>query len=375
MRLVSELLASAVVLWGYSCLALADQPAPQPVEMEGSAPGVDRAALEAAIENAQAAIVVDELVSCWQTSDLAVFKPIIDNPSVYIQYFQVLDRRNENGNTTVKISAVVKEELLTRDSALLKLAKLERKPKVVLVIAEQRRPEESLSLPPHSETEEILKKFMEQKGFDVLARDRLLRLYNEEEILGRLQGETEKIARLGKENLAQVSIGGITECVSQPAAPDSNIFKNDVTLKIAVVSSDDSKSSWSLSAEATVNSEDMTEGIAQAGVDAATKLQEKILVATLLASSRTKKESEIFIEILGLHDTTAVNELAEKIQQCPGVEHAEVLLKSSGLSRISVQYNYPITGLVEYLTRNKFSGLTFFARSVVANVISLVPRS
>ncbi|HOJ32271.1 MAG TPA: hypothetical protein PKY35_01810 [Candidatus Hydrogenedentes bacterium] len=356
-------------------VARADEPTAQPVEMEGSAPGVDKAAFQAAIENAQAAIIVDKLISCWQTSDLAIFKPIIDNPSIYVQYFQVLDRRSENGTTTVKISAVVKEELLTRDSALLKLAKLDTKPKIILIIAEQTQPGGPLSISSHSETEQVLRKFLEQKGFDVLARERLLRLYGEDEILGRLQGETEGIARLGRENLAQVSIGGITECVSQPAAPNSNIFKNDVTLKLTVVSADDSKASWLLQAEATVNSEDTMEGIAQAGADAATKLQEKTLVATLLASSRTKKSSEIFVEIMGLKDITIVNEIAERIQQFPGVEHAEILLQSNELSRISIQYNSSITGLVEYLTRNKFSGVTFFAKSVVANIISLMPQN
>lgn len=344
------------------------------VKMEGAAPGTDRAAHAAAIDNAQTAILVDALESYWGTSDLSLFKPILDKASSYIRYYQVLHQREEDGAVLVEISAAVLKEQLRRDAALLMLTRLKRKPRIVVAIAEQPNPSGPYIVAAESSAEKTITQVFHEKGFEVIAAERLLRLYTQEALLARLQEDASGLARLARENLGQVAVVGQSDCESEPAAPESNVMKNKVTLTLRVVRAHDEQVIDTLTAEAVVNSLSISEGVVQANIDAATKLREAALVAVVLAAARPAGHDETILEIEQIGKPERLGEIREVIQQFPGVEEAEELVNSPDLARLRVKYDGTMAPFVEYVTAHAFDQYRLDARSVVERVVTLVVR-
>lgn len=333
--------------------------------MEGAAAGIGREAFVAAIENAQLGLVIDFLESLTGSKDLSLFKPILERAPHYIRSYQILRQSEAAGATRVEIEAYVFEEVLRRDAALLILAQLRQRPKVLLLVAEQARPEEPPRLAQDGPAQTALAESLKGKDLDLVGFEAIRRLHPQGDLLALVRSGTEDGARLGQQHLADVVVLGETVCEVSPSAPGSNLNRVQVNLTLRLVRVQNAAVIETVEGEAVLHSEDVAEGINQAALDAAAKVQDPLFVAVVLATLGMQPSGDVVIEIENLAKPDRLKEVVEAVRGFLGVEGVEELLATEQLCRVRVRYSGPMPPFVEHLTSKTYSDFRLATQRVV----------
>lgn len=360
----------AAVLIACSVLAqLSGADALSLVRGEGEAPGAGRQALRQAQDNAVVGMVIEAVADIAGKRDLTAFKPILDNALQYAGAVRLIAQREEDGSVIAEVEAQILTGRLREDMAMLAVARLAVRPKVLILVAEQHDVDAAPEIAPDGEIERALREALDPRYFEPISP--LWRLYSPDELLAKLDGDPEILAELAREHLADAVIAGRTLAAAAPAAPQSNVYRCDVSLTLRVIRASDDALVDTASAQQSVNGPHTAEAVRLAAADAAIAVGPRIRTATAIAVTGLDRAGGVHIAVEGLENPDQLTPISAFIRDIWGVEEVEQVLARPGLGRLIVQYDGPIDLLVEPIIAHPFGPFGVGVRQVVGRDVTL----
>ncbi len=360
----------ASVLIFLSALAQAGGPdAVSLVRGEGEAPGAGRQALRQAQDNALVGMVIEAVADIAGKRDLTAFKPILDNALQYAGAVRLIAQREEDGSVIAEVEAQILTGRLREDMAMLAVTRLAVRPKILILVAEQHDVDLAPEILPDGETQRAVREALDPRYFEPITP--LWRLYSPDELLAKLNGDPQDLAQLAREHLADAVIAGRTIAAAAPAAPQSNVYRCDVSLTLRVIRASDDALVDTASAQQSVNGPDTAEAVRLAAADAAIAVSGRIRTATAIAVTGLDRAGGVHIAVEGLENADQLTPIADFIRDIWGVESVEQILARPGLGRLIVQYDGPMDLLVEPIIAHPFGPFGVGVRQVVGRDVTL----
>lgn len=280
----------------------------------------------------------------------------------------MLQQHSSDGATRVEIEARVRRRQLRRDIADLVLSRVERRPKV-LVLVTAPEAEEPLAAELCDSARTSLVKRLEKDEYDTMILDDLLELLPEEEAQARRAVDAQEAAELARRSLADIAVVGEVSWDAAAITPQSSVSRNHVELTLRVARAGAGDSADMVKAERVNHSAIPAEGIKSALAEACEELADDLSVSVALASAHVRASSDVVVEVRDLGRASRLGEIAQALQGLWGVEKVEELVGTEKLGRLRVEYAGPLAPLVDRLMSSAYSDFSLNARRAVAREV------
>ena len=355
----------------FCVLLVIGQPLPPDVlTQQACAEGVGPASRAAARDSALTVLVAQTVAHEAGTSDLAIFQPIIDNAPQYGQQTRIVSVTTEDNMTCTEVQTSLNAGALREDMASLIMSRSRIMPKVLLLLREQTGPDEVVPITRQGSAEAQLVEILRSAGLNVIASDRARRLYTEEELDERVDGDSSVVTRFGTENVADVVVVGTLELHSE--AQGRNAMAYIVNLNLRVVRAAYGREPVLIEQRAEIFSTESENAFDRAIKDVFEAVKPRMLQALLLAGYGASQSGGVVLTIEPLHDVERTGELVEALSSAPGVSDLEVLLMKPELARFRFSFTGQMLELVHRLTSYPFPDYRLMTQRVIGTDMRFV---
>ena len=341
------------------------------VTMEGRAAGADTAARDEAILNAEREIILQAIEGILPKPDLGALRKVFERlPKYIVPTPRLLKYTIEHDTAHVELEAQVRIDVLRKDVALGVLPYL-RPPRKALILIAEPGIDGKLSVTKPGSAESAVVEALRAIGLDAVDPVELRAVYEGVDLLPRIQGDTQEVARLARENLADIAIVGTVTKSDDPPGQGSNVRACHATIAISIVRAGDAKMVESKAVDAVVNSENPREGCAQALEDACAKLKKEIGVPAVLAAAGAAPSEDVIIAVEDPPSGEFAKELLAALRANPAVQNPEALLQTAHAARFRMAFTGKMDGLVDYVVSKTYAGRRVGPKRVVGGHMEL----
>ncbi len=336
------------------------------VRMESSAIGTGLPVRNAAVKNAEHAVLVQVLESIVGEGAMPKVASLLEQPSRYVYSTRVLRHEQSAGTTTVEIETFVRRKALETQAAELLARRLPWPPKALVLVAERIGKDGAFSVAEDGVGQTALSEALHKNHIAIADRSALRERYSDADLIGRVQGDLEVARQFAQENLVDVVLLGEAIAETELSPSGANVYRNKATVTVRLIRARDGKLLEAIAQESVVHSANPAEGGAQAIQDACTKLRHAITVRTVLAAVGAGPRDDVILTIKDLGSRARLDEVMRVLSESAGVEAVEELYCAEAEACLRVKYNGPMAPFVDNLTLRDYPGFSLEAQRVVA---------
>ena len=337
------------------------------VRESGTASGIGRSARAAAIEDGQRRVLADYLIELTGSSDLTVFGPMLDEPGGYFSSCRLLEEDRTSGvSTAVELAMEVDKGRVDGAAARLLARRLSYVPRVLFLASKRVGDDKKRCLLERYEPAcEAITRALKSAGLVVVSADEARKQCEETELLGAFAGPPILGSGLGRECLVDLVV--LADLVAeQPEEEDNGVFTEHRAKTVCrVIRAGDAALVGELKTEALVHSVDPDTGGEQAILDAAEKLGQPLVVATVLGAIHRRKAQDVLLTIEGPEAPARFAACRSVLRDKLGVEGIDELETSGNAIRVRLDFGGSMRDLVRALTRTEFDEFYLKAPRVV----------
>ena len=341
------------------------------VRMESSAPGAGPSARDAAVRDAENAVLLQVLEAVVGRESAPKVSAVLEVPDKYIQATRILKCDQSADSTTVEIETFVRKKALQIDVARLLARQIAWSPSILVLVAERIGKEAQPSLAPEGVAHTAFCQMLRDAHMEVADDAALRKRYTQAELLERVQGNIEVIRQFAQEHLVDVVLLGDAACETEPVSTGLAVHRNTATVTVRLLRARDGKMLDAITQDAVVHSADPAEGGSQAIQDACAKLRQDVMVTALLAAISAEASDDVLLTVTSHGARARFDEILHVIAQHPGVKSVEELFYSDAEARVRIRYDGRMAPLVDDLTLRAYSDFSVEAEQVVERNILL----
>lgn len=362
-------------LCGVLVCAPAAQSAPEDdlvrVRTEASAPGVGVCARDAAVKNAERAVLTQVLETMVGEEGMAGLASLLESPGRYVRSTRLLRHEETPGKTTVEIETYVRRKTLQIEAAKLLLRRLPWPPKALVLAAERVGEGAAFIAAENGVGQKTLEDGLRKHGVLLADQTSVRGRYTEAQLLERIRGDLDTACAFAQEHLVDAVVLAEVTALAEPVVNGAGMHRTRATVTARVFRPGDGKLLEALAEQAVVHSRNPVEGSIQAIRDACAKVRDPVTIATVLATVHAKDDQNIILTIESPGSRPRFQEIVRVIQETPGVKALDELYFAEAEARLRIDYDGRMAHFVEHLTAHRYCGFALEAQRVIARQVTL----
>lgn len=335
----------------------------------GTAIGLGPAARSKAIEDAQAAIVLERLERIAPSRDFSIFTSLLRSSSSFFESSKTVKETKTEDSTHVEIEGQLLERKLKEQIAEVALGQHFVTPRIVILASEQLAPDAQPDLSKQGIIEKKLYDDLKRIQFEIVAPEQSRERIPTVKWGECIDGSPELGAILARDMLADIVVLGSGKAVVEEERRGVNRVRADVSL--CIVRTDDGYVLDTPKAYAIVNSADPIEGAKQAIEDACAKLVGETKTAVALGALGGTPIDALLVTIDGVSNDTQSDAILNAFQTCLGIEKPEIIYSGNNRVRARVAYAGPINAFIDCVDGMARSKDAVALKSVIGRDVTL----